>query len=122
MRGGLAAVVLAAVCGCGGEEKAGQSTGGAKQEATVTGQVTIKGKPATKAKVTFAPLDSRGMPAGSNVAEVKDGSYSVTTQSGDNDVTITGTGNAEVDATYNKKTVQLKPGANTENFELPLKP
>ncbi len=109
--------------GCGGEGAGGGGGSASKSEATVTGKVTIKGKAATKGNLTFEPLGANGIPTGSKVTQVgKDGTYTVTTTTGSNDVTISGTGNAVADSSYNKTTLDVTPGANTKDFDLPLPP
>ena len=119
-----ASTTLWAVGGCGGAEKAGGGAAAApKVEATVSGTVTVKGKAASKGRLTFEPLGANGIPTGSHVAQVsKDGAYTVTTATGSNDVTISGTGDAAVDSSYNKMTFEVKPGSNALNVDLPLKP
>jgi len=120
--GALAAwAAFLAAPGCGGEKPANEAA--AEQSgATVSGKVTIKGHAASKARVTFEPLDSRGMPITSHVAELgKDGTYKVTTSTGKNDITVSSTGDAAIDSSYNKTTIDAKPGPNTLDLDLPLK-
>jgi hypothetical protein len=119
----VASAALIVPWGCGGEAPKPATDNSPKSEATVTGTVTINGKPASKGRLNFEPLGSDGMPTGSQVTQVsKDGTYNVTTKTGDNDVTISSTGNAAIDSGYNKTKFTVKPGTNSLNIELPLKP
>ncbi len=59
-------------------------------EATVTGVVSVKGKPATGGKINFNPANA-GRIVGINSADIgPDGSYTVKTLTGDNQVTFSG--------------------------------
>ena len=125
-RTGVLGVALAAAtlgiwgCGGGGGEKPAVGPGSSNGAATVSGKISLNGKAVSKGSVTFEPLGTNGIPTGSNVAKVdKDGAYSVTTVSGSHDVTISGTGTT-ADASYNKTTIDVKPGSNTKDFNLPL--
>src|SRR5262245_26881453 len=116
----FASAALITTAGCGAEQRTGEGAA-AKTEATVTGKITIKGKPASKGRVTIEPLGANGIPTGSKVAEVgKDGTYTVTTTPGQNDVTVSSTGDAAADSGYNKTSIDAKPGSNTLDLDLPL--
>src|SRR5262245_51604955 len=116
----FASAALMTAVGCGGGQTTGERTA-PKTEATVTGMITIKGKAATKGRVTIEPLGPNGIPTGSKVADVgKDGTYTVTTTPGSNDVTVSSTGDAAADSGYNKTNIDVKPGSNTLNLDLPL--
>jgi hypothetical protein len=118
----VTSAAMIAAWGCGGAREADQGAA-PKAEATVTGKVTIKGRPAEKGRITFEPLGANGMPAGSNVAQVgKDGTYTVTTKTGPNDVTASATGDPAADSSYNKTSFEVQPGTNTLNLDLPIKP
>jgi hypothetical protein len=59
-------------------------------EATVTGIVSVKGKPATGGKINFNPANSSRI-VGINLADIgPDGSYTAKTLTGDNQVTFSG--------------------------------
>lgn len=118
----VASAALMAAWGCG-ESRQGDRGTTPKAEATVTGKVTINGKPAQKGHITFEPLDANGLPTGSKAAEVgKDGTYTITTQTGSNDITAASTGDPAADASYNKTNFDVQPGSNTLNLDLPIKP
>jgi hypothetical protein len=78
---------LAVVAGCGDGKP---SVDTSLTEATVTGVVSVKGKPATGGKINFNPANA-GRIVGINSADIgKDGSYTAKTLTGDNQVTFTG--------------------------------
>jgi len=83
---GLAATTLLALgWGCGGGPAVETST----TEATVKGTVTIKGKPATEGSVTFDPSNINRKSESPRSAPIgKDGTYSVKTLVGLNQVTF----------------------------------
>jgi hypothetical protein len=120
----VASAALTAAWGCG-ETREGNAGAASRADATVTGRVTIKGKPAAKGRITFEPVGvNGGLPIGSNVAQVgKDGAYTVTTKTGSNDVTVSSTGDPAADSGYNKTSFEVQPGSsNTLNLDLPIKP
>jgi hypothetical protein len=126
-RVGLAAstvvTVLALGCwGCGDGSTANPSANMAdRAEATVTGRVSVKGKAVSKGKITFEPLDAQGFPIEERVTTIqKDGTYEVKTLTGNNGVTVTGTGVATVDSGYQRTNFEVQPGPNTFDLELPL--
>ena len=83
----LAAWALAAVSGCGDGKP---SIDTSLNEATVTGVVSVKGKPASGGKINFNPSNS-GRIVPTKSAEIgPDGSYTVKTYTGDNQVTFSG--------------------------------
>jgi hypothetical protein len=78
---------LSALSGCG-EGKPYVDT--SLNEATVTGIISVKGKPATGGKINFNPSNS-GRIVGTNSADIgPDGSYTIKTYTGDNQVTFSG--------------------------------
>lgn len=83
----LVCLTLATVSGCGDGKP---SVDTSLNEATVSGVVSVKGKPATGGKINFNPSNSgRIVPVKS--AEIgPDGSYTVRTFTGDNQVTFSG--------------------------------
>ena len=118
----IASAALMAAWGCGESGDGGKAA--PRADATVAGKIMIKGKPAAKGRINFEPVDAPGgLPVASNVAQVgKDGTYSVTTRTGSNDVTVSGTGDPKTDASYNKTSFEVQPGSNTLNLDLPIKP
>lgn len=126
-RGLSTLLVVTSLMGAGGCESGSQpaASGPAGQtEATVTGKVTVKGKTAVKGKVTFEPEGPNGMPIGERIGEVrKDGTYEVKTLTGQNGVTVSGTGNPAADTGgYNRINFEVKAGSNTKDLDLPLNP
>jgi hypothetical protein len=78
---------LAILIGCGDGKP---SVDTSLTEATVSGVVSVKGKPATGGKINFNPANS-GRIVGINSADIgPDGSYTVKTLTGDNQVTFSG--------------------------------
>lgn len=120
----VASAALIALSGCGGNEAPKPAADNSpKSDATVNGTVTINGKAASRGRLTFEPLGPNGIPVSAQVTQVgKDGNYTITTKTGDNDVTISNTGDAALDSGYNKTSIAVKPGTNTLNIDLPLKP
>jgi hypothetical protein len=118
----VASAALMVAWGCGGTREA-EKGAASKADATVTGKVLIKGRPAAKGRITFEPLDANGLPAASNVAQVgPDGTYTVTTKTGPNDVTVSSTGDPAADSGYNKTNFDVQSGSNTRDLDLPIKP
>src|SRR4051794_21185477 len=79
---------LMAGWGCGGGGSA-PAVSSSLTEATVSGTVTIKGKPATKGDVTFDPANSQRNVAARSAPIGADGTYTVTTLLGGNTVRVT---------------------------------
>ncbi len=110
--------------GCGDEvapkpEAQPTSTGA---EATVTGKVTVKGKAVAAGKVTFEPPFVNGKLVPERITDIgKDGNYSITTYVGKNSVIVSNTGRPEAESgSYNKKSVDVGPGTNTIDLNLPF--
>jgi hypothetical protein len=117
------ALVLALGCSPDGARPAPDQPASTGEEATVSGKVMIKGKPATKGKVTIEPPYVKGKLMPEKIVEVgKDGTYQAKTYVGRNSFTVSGTGVAEAESagTYNKKSVEIKSGANPVDLDLPL--
>jgi hypothetical protein len=113
----IAGSLLAASAGCGdGKPAVDTST----TEAKVTGKVTVKGKAATRGKVTLDPSNSSRKDVAARSSPIgKDGTYEVTTLVGANAVSVDGTGDPAA-GTYNTTTFDVQSGTNTLNLELPL--
>jgi hypothetical protein len=80
-------LVLAIAHGCSDGKPAIDTS---HNEATVSGVVSVKGKPATGGKVNFNPSNS-GRIVGINSADIgSDGTYTVKTYTGGNQVTFSG--------------------------------
>jgi hypothetical protein len=83
----IAPLVLAIISGCGDGKP---SVDTSRNEATVTGVVTAKGVPVTGGTIYFNPSNS-GRIVPINSAEIgPDGRYTITTYTGDNQVTYGG--------------------------------
>jgi hypothetical protein len=87
----IGAWTLLAGWGCGGGSAPAVSS--SMTEATVSGTVTIKGKPATGGQILFDPSNINRRDARPRTAAIgKDGSYTVTTLVGENLVSVEGKG------------------------------
>jgi hypothetical protein len=86
----LVAAAILTTCGVQGCGDGKPSTDTSLTEATVTGKVSVKGVPATGGTILFNPSNSgRIVPA--RTAEIKaDGTYTIKTYTGDNQVTFGG--------------------------------
>jgi hypothetical protein len=108
--------LLVATWGCGDQPSVTSST----TEATVKGTVIIKGKPATKGKVVFDPANYRRKDVQARSAPInKDGTYSVTTLVGGNNVRVEGPEAEKAGATYSSIDFDVKSGENTLDIKLP---
>ena len=113
-------LAVSALCagGCGGGVPSAPST---KEEATVKGTVTLHGKPVTEGEVLFDPsnINRRDAPTVKSKIE-KDGSYTVKTLVGENNIMISGAAIAkDPTVTMPKKFVDVKSGENNFPIELP---
>jgi hypothetical protein len=112
-------VLLLSGAGCGGATSTGSTT-----EATVTGKVTIHGKPATKGQVVFDPTNIDRPDAGVRQAEIgPDGTYRATTLVGSNSVTVVVPRPAgPADGMAPELGLNAKAGDNTLDIALPYLP
>ncbi|HEV3162448.1 MAG TPA: hypothetical protein VGZ22_00300 [Isosphaeraceae bacterium] len=88
-------------------------------EATVSGVVSVKGKPASGGVVLFNPSNSGRLVASKAAPIGKDGTYEVKTYTGGNQVSFDGdvaTKNRGVGLI--KEYVEVKPGENKASFDL----
>src|SRR4051794_15189478 len=83
----IAVWTLAAVSGCGDGKP---SVDTSLNEATVTGVVSVKGKPASGGKINFNPSNSGRIVPTKSADIGPDGTYSVKTYTGDNQVSFSG--------------------------------
>src|SRR5262245_18099738 len=92
---GVCVVVGALLAGGGcGSGKEGDAAG-SQVEAKVSGKISVKGRPATRGKVTFEPPSPDGKLVAERIADIrKDGTFEVTTLVGSNHVIIGGTQDA----------------------------
>lgn len=115
----LALAALLALGGCGGSGAPAATS--SKEPAKVTGKVSQKGKPLAKIEVKFNPANVNRKEAPMVSATTgADGSYEITSLVGDNTVTLGGAAMAKnPKAVYFSKTVDLKPGDNTVDLDVP---
>jgi hypothetical protein len=110
----ITAAALAAAPGCGSSET---PSAGPKTLQKVSGKITIKGKPATKGKVTLSNVATGGQ----WLADVgAGGAYEVTAPVGVYSVVVAGTGDPAAESAYNTASLEVKPGPNTLDLDLPL--
>src|SRR5262249_26706749 len=117
---GVCTIVGALLAGGGcGPGKEGDAAG-SQVEAKVSGKISVKGKPATRGKVTFEPPRPGGNRVAGRIADIrKEGTFELTTLVGSNHVIIGGTRNAAA-GPYNPLNVDVKPGDNRLELDLPL--
>lgn len=120
VRGSMAGLVMGASLwvagGCGGSPPAVDSS---DTEATVKGVVKINGAPAAGGELVFDPANYLRKDAAERVAKIgSDGSYTVKTLTGENEVRLAG---AIADKggvlQYQKRSVNVVAGDNTQDFE-----
>jgi hypothetical protein len=96
------------------------SVSSSKTEATVKGTVTIKGKPVTKGTVVFDPSNYQRTNEAARKAEIsKDGTYTITTLVGENNIKVTGPDAEKAGAAYDSFSLDVKAGENTFDISLP---
>jgi hypothetical protein len=111
-------LVCLAASGCG---EGRPSVDTATTEATVNGTVRIRGKTATRGRISFDPSNYKRKDAKAASAPIgKDGSFTLTTLVGENMVSVTSpeiTRNPAL--SYNRQTIVVNDGSNTITVELP---
>jgi hypothetical protein len=117
--GALAATALMAVGGGCGDGRPSVDTTTA--EATVSGKVTVHGKPAAGNTIAFDPSNAERKGERARTVTIgDDGSYRVTTLAGQNQVSFSGPLINKYPDIANAATMHdLKPGENTLDFTLP---
>ncbi|WP_435015347.1 hypothetical protein TA3x_002885 [Tundrisphaera sp. TA3] len=113
-----AGLILAQGCG-GGAPPVDTSTA----QATVSGKVTIRGKPATKGSINFDPSNIKRKDAAPTTAAIgPDGSYTAKTLLGVNQVTFSGPPFVKDPALQDSQfQFDVQAGENTFNPDLPPK-
>jgi len=115
-------MALMVIAGCeGGGIGGGGGASASTEEATVKGTVKINGKPATKGIVNFDPSNINRKMEGVRKADIgSDGSYTVKTLVGGNNVSVN-TPETQKDSKlmYNQTTFEVKSGENTLDIEVP---
>ncbi len=116
----LASTVLVAAWGCGEGRPSVDTT---TAEAKVSGKVTVRGKPMDGGEITFDPSNVERKDAPLRKAPIgKDGTYTVTTLEGHNAARISGPMlKKDPQLGYGIHTIDVKPGDNTFDIELPPK-
>lgn len=115
----LPAALLVVAWGCG-EGKPSVSTD--TTEATVKGTVTVNGKPATKGEVVFDPANYLRKDAATRKTEIgAEGTYTIKTLVGGNTVRVLGPDAEKVGSSYSSWDLDVKPGGQEFNIELPKK-
>lgn len=90
------------------------------EEATVSGKVTLQGKPATEGSVTFDPTNVMRKTAALRSGPIgEDGTYSVKTLIGENTVRVGGRQASKAGLDAGTKPFLVKPGENTFDITLP---
>jgi len=116
----LASFFLVAAWGCSDTPPVATTNA----EAKVSGTITVRGKPMTGGEITFDPSNIERTDAALRKATIgKDGTYSLTTLQGHNSARISGSPmlKKEPQLAYGIHTIDVKPGDNTFNIELPPK-
>ena len=120
-RVGLAVAVCASLAGCSGNSVPTSASTATTAEATVSGTVTVLGKPAKLGEVVFDPANVNRKSAATRLTPIdKDGHYEITTLVGLNSVSVRGKGisdNPKVG--YVSRSFDVRSGTNTFNIELP---
>jgi hypothetical protein len=123
--GSLALVLALALSGgCG--DNVSSTVSGSMEEATVKGTVRVRGKPVNNGMITFRTSNINRPNAPLKEAKInKDGTYTITTLVGGNMVEVTC---KEVlsarnrDLIENERMVQVQPGENTIDVDIPPAP
>jgi hypothetical protein len=112
----LPLALFVTVLGCGDGKP---SVDTSLREATVTGVVLVKGKPATGGTIRFNPSNSERI-VGTKSAEIgPDGSYTITTYTGDNRVTFDGEVAAKnMGVGLIREYAKVKSGENKIDYDL----
>jgi hypothetical protein len=112
----------------GGCSTSAPGLSGSTEEATVTGIVRVRGKPATNGEITFRSSNAnrRGAPT-KNASIEKDGRYTITTLVGENVVMVVckelfKRENQMLLDPEDGQTVKVAPGENTIDIDLPPRP
>ncbi|MFM7127794.1 MAG: hypothetical protein ACKO5E_08260 [bacterium] len=114
----LAMTLVITGCGVGGGKP---SVDGSSTEATVTGKVLLKGKPATSGTVIFDPSNYLRKNEPARRTEIqKDGTFSIKTLTGSNSIRVEGKeANAVQGADYAGLAYDVPAGQSTFDIKLP---
>jgi hypothetical protein len=119
-RGGIAGLLAAAALGlfvgCAGSPPAVDTS---NTEATVKGVVKVGGVPATEGEIIFNPANYKRKDATQRTAPIgKDGTYTITTLTGENQVKLGGAlAQRNPVLAREQRALDVQPGENTFDFE-----
>ncbi|SIO57208.1 hypothetical protein SAMN05444166_5361 [Singulisphaera sp. GP187] len=116
---GWVAVMVLILGGCNSGAPYAESS---LQETSVKGVIKVHGKPLEGGEVHFNPANVNRKVGGRNAPIAKDGSFTLRTLVGQNIVSVSpptekARGKDVVGLEYEEKSVELKPGENTLDFE-----
>jgi hypothetical protein len=119
-RRGTGSVVVALLFAVGGCNQGRPSVPTSTEEATVTGSVTVRGKPATKGEIVFDSSNYLRKENAVRTAPIQqDGSYTIKTFIGGNRVQVNAPGVVAGRAgTPADQSFEVKPGENRFDIEL----
>jgi hypothetical protein len=112
----LASTLLVAACGCGSGAPPVESS---TREATVKGTIKVRGKLVGGGNIIFQPSNPSRVVASRKAPIGKDGSYSVTTMVGQNNVIIESPEVMRAGLTTEMIQFDVKDGENVKDIELP---
>ena len=111
----LVVIVAGLGAGCDGRPSVDSST----TEATVSGIVLVKGKPATGGEILFNPANVDRLVGPRSAPIGKDGSYTITTYTGGNQIGFGGSLAVENPGLFRlKQYYEVKRGENKKDFDL----
>ena len=121
LRGPITGLITAAslwiLGGCGGSPPAVETS---NTEATVKGVVKVGGAPSAEGEIVFNPANYKRKDAAPRSAPIgKDGSYTIKTLTGENQVRLGGSlARKKQVLTRVQRTLDVHPGENTFDFEV----
>lgn len=119
----LGLVLACLESGCGTSVPSGAVVSNSTEEATVSGVVTLRGKPVNNGRVYFSPLNIRRAAVPQRDAAIgKDGRYTIQTLVGDNRVQVDLKELQQAknrDLADTERMVIVKSGANTIDIAVP---
>jgi hypothetical protein len=113
----ITAASLWILAGCGSSPPAVETS---NTEATVKGVVKVGGAPAAEGEIVFDPANYKRKDASPRSAPIgKDGSYTITTLTGENQVKLGGSlARQKPIVARAQRSVDVHPGENTFDFEV----
>jgi hypothetical protein len=112
----MTVATLGILGGCGGSPPAVDTS---NTEATVKGVVKVGGAPVTGGEIMFNPANYKRKDAAARSAPIgKDGTYTITTLTGENQVKLGGElARKDPVLEHQQQAVDVKPGENTLDFD-----